>query len=118
LNVEEYREYCISKPGVTEGFPFDQSTLVFKVMNKMFALADIDTFDFINLKCDPERAIQFREEYNGIEPGWHMNKQQWNSVFVNSDVPDPLLRELIDHSYELIVAKLTKKDQTALKELG
>lgn len=87
-------------------------------MNKMFALADIDTFDFINLKCDPERAIELREQYNGIQPGYHMHKQQWNSVYTDQDVPDTLMRELIDHSYELIVAKLSKKDREALKELG
>jgi predicted DNA-binding protein (MmcQ/YjbR family) len=114
LNIEEYRAYCIAKPGVSEGFPFDQSTLVFKVMNKMFALADIDTFEFINLKCDPERAIELRERFNGIQPGYHMNKAQWNSVYVHADVSDQLILELIDHSYALIVEKLPKRDRASL----
>lgn len=117
MNIESFRDYCIAKPGVTEGFPFDKSTLVFKVMNKMFALTDVDTFDFVNLKCDPERAMQLREQYDGIKPGYHMHKQQWNSVYPDSDVSEELLIELIEHSYDLIVAKLPKKDKEALKNL-
>ncbi len=108
MNIEEYREYCISKPAVTESFPFDQHVLVFKVAGKMFALADIDAYEWINLKCDPERAVLLREEYSGITPGYHMNKLHWNSVDVNGTVPDSLLKELIDHSYELVVKSLTK----------
>ncbi|MCB0408603.1 MAG: MmcQ/YjbR family DNA-binding protein [Flavobacteriales bacterium] len=117
MNIEEYRDYCIAKKGVTEGFPFDKSTLVFKVMGKMFALADVDNFDFINLKCDPEKAIELRESYNGIKPGYHMSKSHWNSVYVNTDVPDQLIFQLIDNSYQLIVSSLTKKLQAELKSL-
>ena len=115
MNIESYRDYCIQKPGVTEGFPFGGETLVFKVMNKMFALIDVETFDFVNLKCDPERALQLREQNPGITPGWHMNKTLWNSVSTDGSVSDDLFLELIDHSYELIVASLPKKLQEELK---
>ena len=118
MNIEFFREYCISKPGVTEGFPFDNQTLVFKVMGKMFALCDIDLFAFINLKCDPERAIELRDQYEGIKPGYHMNKSLWNSVYTDGNVPDKLILELTDHSYELIVASLTKKLREELQGLS
>ena len=109
MNIEYYRDYCLLKPGVSEGFPFNGNTLVFKVMGKIFALTDVEKFDFINLKCDPERAIELREGNPGITPGYHMNKQQWNSVHTDGSVSDPLIRELIDHSYDLIAASLPKK---------
>lgn len=117
MNIEEYRDYCIAKKGVTEGFPFDKSTLVFKVMNKMFALADVDSFTFINLKCDPEKAVELREQYNGIKAGYHMSKVHWNSVYVNKDVTDKMIYELIDDSYQLIVDSLPKKLQAELESL-
>ena len=116
MNIETYRDYCIQKPGVTEGFPFDEKTLVFKVMNKMFALTDVDSFEFVNLKCDPQRAIELREKNSGITPGWHMNKTLWNSVSSDGSVSDSMFLELIDHSYELIVASLPKKLKEELKE--
>ena len=115
MNVEAYREYCLNKPGVTEGFPFDETTLVFKVGGKMFALANIDVFVSANLKCDPERAVELRETYNGVKPGWHMNKTHWNTVTVDSDVPTPLFKELIDHSYELIYKSLPKRIKDELQ---
>jgi predicted DNA-binding protein (MmcQ/YjbR family) len=118
MNIEQYRNFCLSFPGVTEGFPFDNNTLVFKVMNKMFALTNVEEFEFINLKCDPERAIQLREKYDGISPGWHMNKKHWNSVQPFGDINDELLRDLITHSYELIVASLPKKLKEELKLLS
>ena len=117
MNIEEYRDYCISKPGVTEGFPFDHKVLVFKVMNKMFALTDVDSFEYINLKCDPERAFELRAQYPAIKPGYHMHKQQWNSVYIDGTLEDSLIYELIDHSYDLIVARLPKKDKEALENL-
>jgi len=117
MNIEEYREYCISKKGVTEGFPFDQSTLVFKVMGKMFALTSIDNFEFINLKADPEYSADLREEYNGIKPGYHMSKVHWNSVYTEQDVPTELILKLIDDSYNLIVSSLTKKLKEELAQL-
>jgi predicted DNA-binding protein (MmcQ/YjbR family) len=109
MNVSDFRDYCLSKNGVTEGFPFDNKTLVFKVGNKMFALADVDNFTSINLKCDPERAIELRETYHGINPGYHMSKVHWNTVAVHEDVSLQLLVELIDHSYDLIFASLPRK---------
>ncbi|QSE97092.1 MmcQ/YjbR family DNA-binding protein [Fulvivirga lutea] len=118
MNIEFYREYCIKKPGVTESFPFDNNTLVFKVMNKMFALCDVDLFTGVNLKCDPERAIQLREQYDAIIPGYHMNKTHWNTVQMDETVPDKLFLELIDHSYELIVESLPKKAREELAELS
>lgn len=112
--LEEFRDYCLSKPGVTEHFPFDNRTLVFKVMDKMFALCDVEEFDSINLKCDPERAIELREQFDAVKPGYHMNKQHWNTVMVHLDVSRDLLLELTDHSYELIVASLPKKKKDEL----
>ncbi len=115
MNIEEYRDFCLALPGVTEDFPFGPDTMVFKVMNKMFALTNIETYDFVNLKCNPERAILLREKYEGITPGWHMNKVHWNSVQTASDVDDELLKELIQHSYELIVESLPGKTKEELK---
>lgn len=104
----------MAKKGVEETFPFDQKTLVFKVGGKMFALCDVDNFQSINLKCDPERAIDLRERHAGIKPGWHMSKIHWNTVDVNHDVSEILILELIDHSYELVFKSLTKKIQNEL----
>ena len=116
MNIEEIREYCIAKPGVTEGFPFDQTTLVFKVMNKMYALTGLEGDPpYVNLKCDPDRAIELRGQYEDIRPGFHMNKQQWNSVYFTGSLPADLVRELIDHSYDLVVEGLKKKDREALE---
>jgi len=119
MNIEEIRDYCLGKPGVTEGFPFDEQTLVFKVMNKMFALTSLERIPpFVNLKCDPERAIELRGEYEDIQPGWHMNKQQWNSVYYQGHLSGDLIRELVDHSYDLVVQGLTKKLKEELKSLS
>lgn len=109
IYLDEFRDYCLAKPGVTEDTPFGPETLVFKAMGKVFAITGIDEFQFINLKCNPERAIELREEWPGIKPGWHMNKKHWNSVFVDGSVPDHLIKELTDHSYDLIIASLPKK---------
>lgn len=117
MNIEEYRDYCLAKPGTTEGLPFGPNVLVFKVMNKMFALTDVDKFESINLKCDPERAIALRESNPGIIPGYHMNKKLWNTVSTQGEVEDKLIYELIDHSYDLVVASLTKKLKAELEEI-
>lgn len=109
MNIEEFRAYCLSKPGVTEEFPFGPETLVYKVAGKMFTASGLENFDRANLKCDPERAIELREEYEGIIPGWHMNKQHWNTVYMDGSVPEKLVRELIDHSYDLVFQSLPKK---------
>lgn len=110
MNVEAFRNYCVEKKGVTEEFPFDEHTLVFKVMGKMFALMSLKRFPSqANLKCDPNRAIALREEYDGvIIPGFHMSKVHWNTLFLEQLSPK-LTADLIDHSYDLVVAKFTKK---------
>jgi predicted DNA-binding protein (MmcQ/YjbR family) len=107
--LDDVRNHCLRKIGVTEGFPFDQKTLVFKVFGKMFALMDVDVFDSLNLKCEPEKALELRESFQGVQPGYHMNKKHWNTVFLNDDVSDMLVIELIDHSYDLVYASLPKK---------
>lgn len=109
MNIEEIREYCLSKKGVTEGFPFDETTLVFKVMGKMFALTDLVDNLSINLKCDPERAIELREQHPAIIPGYHMNKALWNTVLIDGSLSRDFIYRLIDHSYELVVDKLPRK---------
>ncbi|MBW8333839.1 MAG: MmcQ/YjbR family DNA-binding protein [Prolixibacteraceae bacterium] len=109
MNIEEVREYCISKPGVTEEFPFDEVTLVFKVMGKMFMLTNLDGDWSLNLKCDPQRAIELREMYPAIQPGYHMHKAHWNTVMMDGSLSQKLILELIDHSYQLVVEKLPLK---------
>ena len=117
MHVETYREYCLSKPGTEECFPFDESTLVFKVLGKMFALTGLNRETFaINLKCDPERAIELRGEYDDIQPGFHMNKKHWNTIECEGNVPNKLLEELIDHSYDLVVKSLPKAKRNTLNE--
>jgi predicted DNA-binding protein (MmcQ/YjbR family) len=115
MDIESFRDYCLAKPGVTEGFPFDSETLVFKVMGKMFALTNVDLFQSINLKCDPEYAIELRETFQGVKPGYHMSKKHWNTVSTVSDVPEKLLQEFIDQSYDLVVKSLTKKLRNELQ---
>ncbi len=104
MNIEDVRNYCFNKPGVEESFPFDKETLVFKVNNKMFALLSLDDLK-INLKCNPEKAIELREHHPEIKPGYHMNKKHWNTVDFNQTLPKSLIKELIDHSYNLIAKK-------------
>ena len=109
MDFAMFYDYCSSKKAVEPTFPFDETTLVFKVGGKMFALADTEKFDSINLKCIPEKAIELRENFVAIEPGWHMNKTHWNTVRMNMDADDQLIRELIDLSYDLVFQSLTKK---------
>ena len=118
MNLEVFREYCLAKKGVTEGLPFGPGVLVFKVMGKMFALASLDRQPTqANLKADPERIPELREQYDGrIVPGYHMSKAHWNTVYLEQ-LPPKLVRELIDDSYELIVASLPKKVQQELAGL-
>jgi predicted DNA-binding protein (MmcQ/YjbR family) len=113
MNIEEFREYCLRKPGVTEEFPFGPDVLVYKV-GKMFALSSVETYGSINLKCDPEKAIELREEYSGITPGYHMSKKHWNTVLTDGSVPFELVKKLIDDSYELVVKSLPKKEREKL----
>ncbi|GJM60166.1 MULTISPECIES: MmcQ/YjbR family DNA-binding protein [Persicobacter] len=115
MDLDSFRNYCLAKKGVTEELPFDDTTLVFKVMGKMFALCNLEQFEGASLKCDPERAIQLREAYEEIKGGYHLNKKHWNSIKANGRVGDQLFMELIDHSYDLVVSKLTKKDKELLQ---
>ncbi len=117
MNIIEYREFCLSFPGAEESFPFDEETLVFKVKGKMFSATDVDSFELINVKCDPVKAIKLREKYPFVIPGYHMNKKHWNSIKMDHPVPDGLLKEWISNSYQLVVAKLPKKTQEELKSL-
>ena len=118
MDLEVFRDYCLAKKGVTEGLPFGPGVLVFKVMGKMFALASLDSHPLeANLKADPERIPELREAWEGrILPGYHMNKSHWNTI-LPEQLPPALVRELIDHSYELIVASLTKKLRQELADL-
>lgn len=120
MNIEQFRNYCLSKTETTEHFPFDNDVLVFKVMNKMYALASLKQWEsgdaYINLKCDPEYAVELRETYDSIKPGYHMHKQQWNSVYIHRGELQPkLIFELIDHSYDMIVKGLPKKIRESLQ---
>lgn len=115
MNIEDIRIYCLNKQAVTESFPFDETTLVFKVKNKMFALLSLDDTHGISLKCDPERAIELREKYPAIIPGYHLNKQLWNTIHIDASISEKLIKELIDHSYDLIVESLPKKLKQELK---
>lgn len=122
MNIESYREYCLQKPGTTEHFPFNEDTLVFKVMGKMYALSSLMSWENgeprINLKCDPEEAILLREKYpESILPGYHMNKQLWNTVVLNGELTPKQVQQFIDDSYALIVNSLTKKLKEELKRL-
>jgi len=117
MDIETFRDYCMAKKGVTESFPFDDRVLVFKVMNKMFALTNVEEYTGINLKCDPDRAIELREQYSEIVPGYHMSKKHWNTVDPHGSLHQDFLKGLIDDSYNLIVSSLTKKLQAELAAL-
>ena len=119
MDIEDVRGYCLSKKGTTESFPFDSDTLVFKVMDKMFALMSLERIPLqMNLKCDPERAVELRDLYPElILPGYHMSKLHWNTVILESDLSIKLICGMIDNSYDLVVKKMTKKRRSELEEL-
>lgn len=122
MNIETLQDYCLSKKGTTADFPFDKHTLVFKVMGKMFALIGLEKWEngdrFVNLKCDPEYALELRDEYpDDITGAYHMSKTQWNSVYITGTVPTKTILHLIDHSYEQVVLKFTKKLKAELDAL-
>ena len=116
MDIEQVREFCLSLQGTTESFPFDESTLVFKVMNKMYCLESLDSRS-INLKAEPEDVIKLIEEYSAIIPGYHMNKKHWVTVRLEEFSDNELLKQLITDSYSLIVKKLTKKQKVELEAL-
>lgn len=121
MNIQQLYEFCLSKKGVTEHFPFDEDTLVFKVGGKMFCLTSLQKWEInepsLNLKCDPNEAEELRAEYEAIQPGYHMNKKHWNTVNFHSDVNDKMMCDLINTSYELVFSSLTKKIQAEIIEL-
>jgi predicted DNA-binding protein (MmcQ/YjbR family) len=106
MNIELLRDYCLSKPGVTESFPFGEETLVFKVYGKIFALANLEGDPTLNLKCDPSLALDLRERFASVLPGYHMNKKHWNTILLDGSIPDREVFSWIDHSYELVSGKL------------
>jgi len=112
MNIEQLRDYCLSKAAVTEGFPFGEDTLVFKVKEKLFLLVGLNSYPLqFNVKCDPDQAIEWREQYAGtVLPGYHMNKKHWNTVVIDGKITTSLLQEMIDHSYNLVaLGKANKK---------
>jgi predicted DNA-binding protein (MmcQ/YjbR family) len=109
MHLESFREYCLSKPEATEDMPFGEDVLVFRVGGKMFALAALDEIPATaNLKCDPDLALELRDRYEQVQPGYHMNKKHWNTVEIGGGIPDVELRRMIDHSYELVVKRLPR----------
>ena len=121
MDMQQYFEYCLSKKAVTEHFPFDEDTLVFKVGGKIFALSSLSNWEkgtpAVNLKCDPDLAEELRAEFNDVLPGFHMSKKHWNTVRINGDVSNKKLCGMIDHSYDLVFKSLTKKLQNEISEL-
>lgn len=120
MQIDQFYDFCSNLKGTTEHFPFDEDTLVFKVGDKIYALASLLEWENgnpkVNLKCDPDHAVELRESYSGIEAGYHMNKKHWNTVKIHEDVPLALLHELIQHSYDLVFKSLSKKAQIEVNE--
>lgn len=115
MNIEQFREFCLSFPGTSESLPFGPDTLVYKVGNKMFALTDIDAFSSINVKCDPEHAIDLRGRYPEIKPGYHMNKRHWNTIDITTTINDEQYFVWIKNSYDLVYKKLTKREKLLIE---
>lgn len=115
MNIEAFREYCLGKPAATEGMPFGPDNIVFKVADKMFALAALDEVPpAVNLKCDPDLALELRDRYEQVTPGYHMNKKHWNTVVLDGVIPQVEIRKMIDHSYDLVVQSLPKSRRAKL----
>lgn len=114
MNIETFYDFCTQLPATTEEFPFDETTLVFKVKGKIFALTNVDTFESINLKCDHIRALELRGRFEEVQPGYHMNKKHWNTVTIRGSLSDEFILDLIEHSYRLVVENLPKKDKVEL----
>lgn len=117
MNVESLREYCLSLPLATEDFPFDETTLVFRVVGKIFAMLDLERSDVVSLKCNPDYALQLREERPEISGAWHMNKKYWNQVNLSGHLEDELVQGLVRHSYAEVVKKLTRKERAEHEEI-
>ncbi len=112
MHIEQYREYCIAFEGVTEDFPFDTNTLVFKVFGKMFALTNVENFKSVNLKCDPEKAIELREQFSSVLSGYHMNKKHWNTIILDDSISDSNLKTWIKESYDLVLKGIPASKKT------
>lgn len=115
MNIEEIRDYCLAMPGVTEGLPFGEDTLVFKVGEKLFLLISIAESTHFNVKCDPERAVELREHHPEVKPGFHMNKKHWNTVHTDGNLTRRQLCDMIDHSYNLVLQGLPKNIRESIK---
>ncbi len=112
MNLDSFRAYCLAKPQVSEDLPFDQNTLCMRVFSKIFAICNLHTFDSINLKCDPKKALELRASYPCVVPGYHMNKKHWNTILLDGSMPDSEIRFWIDHSYELVLDGIPQKLRT------
>jgi predicted DNA-binding protein (MmcQ/YjbR family) len=118
MNIEEITDHCLGKKGVTEEFPFNEETLVFKVMGKMFVFISLERIPLqVNLKCDPELVGELREKYSAVQPGYHMNKKHWNTIMIDGSLKRNLILKWIDHSYDLVVAGLKKADREKLLKM-
>jgi len=116
MDIEQIRDYCLSKKSVKESLPFGEEVLVFKVAGKVFLLMSMDERPLqFNVKCDPEKAIELREQYDCVQPGYHMNKKHWNTIIVDGSAPTKLLKDWMDHSYEQVVLGLPKKERMKLQ---
>src|SRR2546430_16264894 len=119
MDLAEFREYCLTKPGATEDTPFGPDVLVFKVGGKMFALAAFDAVPTtVNLKCDPDLALDLRDRYEQVRPGYHMNKKHWNTVEIEGSIPEAELRKMIDHSYDLVVKSLPRAKRSTIPRVA
>lgn len=116
MEIDEFRNFCLALPEVEESMPFGPNTLVFKVHHKMFALTDLNTFDSINIKCDPDQAIELRDQFPGVTAGYHMNKKHWNTVSTRQKIPDRLLKQWVLDSYHLVIQKMNQKDRERIKQ--
>ena len=117
MDLERFRKHCLAKKGVTEEFPFGEETLVYKVMGKMFCLTGVEEFSSVNLKVDPEQGVELREQYPAVQPGYHMNKKHWVTVLLDGSIPDRLLLQWVDISYDLVVLGLNKTQKSTLSSL-
>ena len=117
MEIDELRTFCLSLPGTSEGLPFGPEPLVFKVLGKMFALADLEPFHEVTLKCAPDKAQELREQYSAIKPGYHMDKRHWNTIELDGSIPEATLYQWVRDSYDLVVAKLPRREQRRLQSV-
>ncbi|MCC5933880.1 MAG: MmcQ/YjbR family DNA-binding protein [Candidatus Cyclonatronum sp.] len=116
MDIARFRDFCLAFPHAEESLPFDENALVFKVMGKIFAITDIEKWDMVIVKCDPAEAVELRETYDFVQPGYHMSKKHWNSIMIVPELPDPLLRKWVQDSYDLVVASLPAKTRRLMQQ--